>query len=126
MRCVLDTNLLVSGIIAAGAPRRLLRGAMAGEFTLCTSETLLAELLRVLARSRFSARLGSAGSDRFARRRTAIRETWVGPGRWRKSTRPGANGVVELSPFDFSDPCGGGVSFCVPLGVVATSVLERG
>jgi putative PIN family toxin of toxin-antitoxin system len=61
MRCVLDTNLLVSGIIAANAPRRLLRGAMAGEFTLCTSETLLAELLRVLARSRFSARLGSAG-----------------------------------------------------------------
>jgi uncharacterized protein len=61
VRCVLDTNLLVSGIIAAGAPRRLLRGAMAGEFTLCTSETLLAELLRVLARSRFSARLGSAG-----------------------------------------------------------------
>jgi hypothetical protein len=26
---------------------------------------------------------------------------WVGPGRGRKSTRPGANGVVELSPFDF-------------------------
>ncbi len=25
---------------------------------------------------------------------------WVGPGRGRKSTRPGANGVVELSPFD--------------------------
>ena len=24
---------------------------------------------------------------------------WVGPGRARKSTRPGANGVVELSPF---------------------------
>ena len=28
---------------------------------------------------------------------------WVGPGRGRKSTRPGANGVVELSPFDFLD-----------------------
>jgi len=27
----------------------------------------------------------------------------VGPGRGRKSTRPGANGVVELSPFEFSD-----------------------
>jgi hypothetical protein len=27
--------------------------------------------------------------------------TWVGPGRDRKSTRPGANGVVELSPFQF-------------------------
>ena len=29
--------------------------------------------------------------------------TWVGPGRGRKSTRPGANGVVELSPFEFLD-----------------------
>ena len=28
---------------------------------------------------------------------------WVGPGRGRKSTRPGANGVVELTPFEFSD-----------------------
>ena len=26
---------------------------------------------------------------------------WFGPGRRRKSTRPGANGVVELSPFEF-------------------------
>jgi hypothetical protein len=29
---------------------------------------------------------------------------WVGPGRGRKSTRPGANGVVELSPFEFFGP----------------------
>ena len=28
---------------------------------------------------------------------------WVGPGRGRKSTRPGASGVVELSPFEFLD-----------------------
>ncbi|MFN7812445.1 MAG: hypothetical protein ACK5SI_07265, partial [Planctomycetia bacterium] len=28
---------------------------------------------------------------------------WVGPGRGRTSTRPGANGVVELSPFEFLD-----------------------
>jgi hypothetical protein len=28
---------------------------------------------------------------------------WVGPDRGRKSTRPGANGVVELSPVDFLD-----------------------
>jgi hypothetical protein len=28
---------------------------------------------------------------------------WVGPGRSRKSTRPKANGVVELSPFQFLD-----------------------
>jgi hypothetical protein len=29
--------------------------------------------------------------------------TWVGPGRGRKSTRPGAYGVVELTPFEFLD-----------------------
>jgi hypothetical protein len=28
---------------------------------------------------------------------------WVGRGRGRKSTRPGANGVVELTPFEFVD-----------------------
>ena len=28
---------------------------------------------------------------------------WVGPGRPQKSTRPGANGVVELSPHEFLD-----------------------
>ena len=28
---------------------------------------------------------------------------WVGSGRGRKSFRPGANGVVELSPFEFLD-----------------------
>jgi hypothetical protein len=29
--------------------------------------------------------------------------SWVGPGRTRKSTRPVANGIVELSPFEFLD-----------------------
>jgi len=29
--------------------------------------------------------------------------TWVVQGRGRKSTRPGANGVIELSPFEFLD-----------------------
>jgi hypothetical protein len=33
----------------------------------------------------------------------AILFLWVGPGRSRTSTRPGANGVVELSPFEFLD-----------------------
>jgi uncharacterized protein len=61
VRVVLDTNLLVSGVIAAGLPRRLIDGAKAGEFELCTSEVLLAELLEVLARERFAARLTRAG-----------------------------------------------------------------
>lgn len=43
MRVVLDTNLLVAGVIATGLPRRLIDGAKAGEFELCTSEVLLAD-----------------------------------------------------------------------------------
>lgn len=61
MRFVLDTNLLVSGVISAGLPRRLVDGAKAGEFELSTSEVLLAELLDVLSRAKFAARLGQAG-----------------------------------------------------------------
>lgn len=61
MRIVLDTNLLVSGFIATGLPRRLIDGAKAGEFELCTSEVLLAELLDVLSRSKFTTRLAQAG-----------------------------------------------------------------
>jgi uncharacterized protein len=60
VRFVLDTNLLVSGVIAAGLPRRLVDGAKAGEFELCTSEVLLAELLEVLSRGKFAARLSQA------------------------------------------------------------------
>jgi uncharacterized protein len=56
VRIVLD-----SSVIAAGLPRRLLDGAKAGEFELCTSEVLLAELLDVLSRSKFVARLAQAG-----------------------------------------------------------------
>ena len=58
MRLVVDTNLIVSGVISPGLPRQLLEAARAGEFELCTSETLLAELLRVLGRAKFSNRLG--------------------------------------------------------------------
>ncbi len=61
MRCVLDTNLLVSGVISAGLPRRLVDAAKAGEFEFCTSETLLAELLDVLSREKFAGRLAQAG-----------------------------------------------------------------
>ena len=61
MRVVLDTNLLVSGVIVDGLPRRLVQGAIAGNFELCTSEVLLGELLEVLAREKFAQRLSRAG-----------------------------------------------------------------
>ncbi len=62
MRIVLDTNLLVSGVISSGGvPRQLLEAARANVFELCTSEVLLAELLEVLSRDKFTTRLAQAG-----------------------------------------------------------------
>ena len=59
----------------------------------------------VLAEVRLSVIRGPA--SRIARIRYVLPRhkaaNWVGPGRGRKSTRPGANGVVELSPFEFLD-----------------------
>ena len=61
MRIAADTNLLVSGVISQGPPRQLVDAAKAGVFELCTSEVLLAELLAVLSREKFAARLAQAG-----------------------------------------------------------------
>jgi hypothetical protein len=70
----------------------------------------LEHLLRYCARppfalERLSVRRGSDG--RISRIRYVLPRhkaaTWVGRGRGRKSTRPGANGVVELTPFEFLD-----------------------
>ena len=50
-----------SVISAGGLPRHLLDAAKAGAFELFTSEMLLAELLDVLSREKFAARLTQAG-----------------------------------------------------------------
>ncbi|WP_310740852.1 putative toxin-antitoxin system toxin component, PIN family [Aquincola sp. J276] len=47
--------------MSAGLPRRLLDAARARVFELCTSDVLLAELLDVLQREKFAARLWQAG-----------------------------------------------------------------
>jgi putative PIN family toxin of toxin-antitoxin system len=61
VRFVIDTNLLVSGVISAGLPRQLLDAARVGEFELCTSEVLLAEMLDVIGRDKCAKRLAQAG-----------------------------------------------------------------
>jgi hypothetical protein len=68
----------------------------------------LEHLLRYCARPPFALeRLSvSRGADgQIARIRYVLPRhkvaNWVGPSRSHKSTRPGANGVVELSPFEF-------------------------
>jgi len=48
-------------ISAGGPPRRLLDGARLQTFEMCSSIVLLAELLDVLSREKFAARLTQAG-----------------------------------------------------------------
>ena len=61
MRIVIDTNLLISGVISAGLARQLMEAVKTGEFEWCTSEVLLAEFLDVMARDKFASRLALAG-----------------------------------------------------------------
>ena len=54
MRIVLDTNVLVSGLLNPyGAPADVVRMAVAGAVTLCIDARILLEYVEVLARPRF-------------------------------------------------------------------------
>jgi putative PIN family toxin of toxin-antitoxin system len=59
MRVVLDTNVVVSGLIWGGKPYQLLRAATDGEIELFTSPLLLDELREVLARGHLVSRLAA-------------------------------------------------------------------
>jgi putative PIN family toxin of toxin-antitoxin system len=63
-RAVVDTHVLVSGIIAPhGAPRRILEAWHAGQFTLVTSEAIMAEVARVLRHPRIRDRYSLTEDD---------------------------------------------------------------
>jgi putative PIN family toxin of toxin-antitoxin system len=61
MRVVADTNVVVSGLLWRGKPRRVLEAARDGSIALFTSAALLAELEDVLGREKFAERRRSAG-----------------------------------------------------------------
>ena len=73
MRAVLDTNVVVSGLIWNASPRRVLDAARDKRLTLYTSSVLLDELAEVLSRDHL-ARLISANhvSATFLMRRFAM------------------------------------------------------
>jgi putative PIN family toxin of toxin-antitoxin system len=55
VRLVLDTNVVASGLLwAGGPPAQLIDAAQAGAVELFTSKTLLAELTRILARTKLA------------------------------------------------------------------------
>ncbi len=55
MRAVIDTNVLVSGLLWHGAPHGLLEQVRAGTLGLVSSPALLAELELVIGRAKFAA-----------------------------------------------------------------------
>ncbi len=59
MRLVLDTNIVISGLIWGGIPRQLLDLGRDGQVSLFTSSLLLDELADVLRRDKFAALLAS-------------------------------------------------------------------
>jgi len=61
MRVVADTNVVVSGLLWRGNPRRILDAARDGIVELYTSPVLLEELEDVLSREKFAKRLEAAG-----------------------------------------------------------------
>lgn len=54
MKIVLDTNVLVSGLLSSqGAPAAVLRSLLAGDAAVCFDERILSEYRGVLARGKF-------------------------------------------------------------------------
>lgn len=63
VRAVIDTNVLLSGLLWRGTPHRLIEEVRAGALTLITSPALLAELGEVIRRPKFHAILSRSGTD---------------------------------------------------------------
>jgi putative PIN family toxin of toxin-antitoxin system len=60
MRLVLHTNVVVSGLVWNGIPRRLLEATRAKDVPLFTSTALIEELAITLSRSKFEAKIAAS------------------------------------------------------------------
>lgn len=63
MLLVLDTNTIVSGTLWRGSPHLLMEAAREKRFTPCTCREIMRELLQVLSRPKFTARMASSQSN---------------------------------------------------------------
>jgi putative PIN family toxin of toxin-antitoxin system len=61
MRCVLDTNIFISGIFWGGVPRAVLDAGRAKRFTALSSAALWSELAESLADEKFAQRFNTLG-----------------------------------------------------------------
>jgi uncharacterized protein len=64
VRAIIDTNVLVSGLLWHGNPHALIAHVRAGTVTLISSPALLAELTEVLARPKFDVILLRSNTSR--------------------------------------------------------------
>jgi putative PIN family toxin of toxin-antitoxin system len=63
MRLVLDSNVVVSGMLWHGAPRQLLQRARVGQIHLFTSPALLSELDETLRYAKFQDKIAASGQS---------------------------------------------------------------
>jgi putative PIN family toxin of toxin-antitoxin system len=63
VRAVVDTNVLLSGLLWRGTPHTVVEKIRAGTLTLVSSPELLVDLADVIARTKFAAVLASSGID---------------------------------------------------------------
>jgi putative PIN family toxin of toxin-antitoxin system len=63
VRAVIDTNVLLSGLLWFGTPHRLIEQVRAGVLTLVSSPALIAELAEVIGRAKFQAILERSDTD---------------------------------------------------------------
>lgn len=61
MRIVVDTNIVISGLLWSGPPQQLINLARAREIDLYSSIPLIAELAEVIGREEFAGRVRAAG-----------------------------------------------------------------
>jgi putative PIN family toxin of toxin-antitoxin system len=63
VRAVIDTNVLLSGLIWRGTPHLLLEQIRAGTLSLVSSPALIAELAGIIGRPKFSTTLARSSTD---------------------------------------------------------------
>jgi putative PIN family toxin of toxin-antitoxin system len=64
VRAVLDTNVLLSGLLWRGAPHALIEHMQTGTLTMVSSPMLLAELAEVISRAKFDDILARSNTSR--------------------------------------------------------------
>jgi uncharacterized protein len=85
LRAVLDTNVVVSGLLWGGVPRALLQAARERRLRLYTSTPLLIELTDALARRKFTRKLAASKlsaeelATRYAALTTVVQPATIAP-----------------------------------------------